>query len=105
MAIAVASTAAATFSVMTGWVALDLPRPAWISELRAVSDQVQDNRELLIQNSLQILQNDWWRYQTDIEDLEAKIEKKPDDRQLKSMRQRLRQEQAQIQDRIDNLKP
>ena len=98
--ITIASTAAATVTVMSVWITLDWPRPAFVSELRVVSDRVDDIAENSFSNTLRILQNDWWRYQEAIEKREAKSAKTAQD--MEDLR-RLRREQQEIQEQIDKL--
>ena len=100
--ITIASTAAATVTVMSVWITLDWPRPAFVSELRVVSDRVDDIAENSFSNSLRILQNDWWRYQRYIDELDAEIVADPTTGRQDELR-RLRREQSQIQEQIEKL--
>lgn len=102
--IASASTAAAILAAMVSWKALDLPRPAWTSDLVPISDRVADLAAFTKDSRLLILNGDWWRYEAQLSDVRRQIKDDPSNRYLEQLERRLRREQATIQHQIDELK-
>lgn len=65
-----AATVSAVLAVAVAWGQLDLPRPAWHSEVQALSLQVAANTQL-------ILGDKWLRLTAQIKALEAKMRGDP----------------------------
>jgi hypothetical protein len=102
--IAILSGMAAVLAALVSWQALSWPRPVITSDLVPIVQEVGDVRSLAQSNTLRILQNDWWRYERDIEDARQAIAEHPADRLIRMNLYRLRREQADIQEEIDALK-
>ncbi len=104
------TTAVAVLGGLSSWQALGWPRPLVHSDLEPITRSVADVQatadtalELARSNNRRILQNDWWRYDRDIEEINEAIIERPTDRRLKEGLRRLRREQAEIQDQIDRM--
>lgn len=102
---------AAVFTIMVAWTTLDLPRPAFISEVRAASDKLEQQISKLTKSvdrmskfevgtrSL-ILNQEWWRLQRQVEVYEAK----PSSPTIRALVTNLKQNQSDIKLQITALK-
>lgn len=102
---------AAMFTIIVAWTTLDLPRPAFISEVRAASDKLEQQISELTKSvdrmsrfevgtrSL-LLNQEWWRLQRQIEVYEAK----PSSSTIRALVTNLRQNQSDIKLQITALK-
>lgn len=104
------TTAVAVLGGLSSWQALGWPRPLVKSDLAPITRSVGQAQatadaalELAESNNRRILQNDWWRYDRDIEEVREAIAEQPGERRLKDSLRRLRREQAEIQRAIDKL--
>lgn len=70
-----AACMSAVLGTAVAWGSLDLPRPAWHSELKAVELRVAANEELIYGDR-------WIRLTAQIKQLEAKLARKPGDADL-----------------------
>ena len=81
---------------MTGWSALDLPRPVF-------SGEFQDLEKFGVDTRVLVLNGDWWRFQAQIEDVQEKMEDAPRNPHLRQLERRLRRDQADVQKQINQL--
>ncbi|MGI9491330.1 MAG: hypothetical protein ACR2QF_02775 [Geminicoccaceae bacterium] len=106
-----AATFGATFLAgLASWQALGWWRPLGPSDLEPITrgiEQATATAETALalgkSNNIRILQNDWWRYDSDIEEMMELITERPSDRRLRDSLRRLRREQKEIQNQIDLL--
>jgi len=70
-----AATVSAMLAGAVAWGTLDLPRPAWYSEVVELSVQVTANSQL-------ILGDKWLRLTAQIKELEAKLRSDPTNREM-----------------------
>lgn len=70
-----AATVSAFLGVAVAWGQLDLPRPAWHSEVVELATQVAANSQL-------ILGDKWLRLTAQIKELEAKLRGNPTDHEM-----------------------
>lgn len=101
---------ATALGALASWQAMGWPRPLVQSDLAPITRSVADVMstaetalELARSNNRRILQNDWWRYDREIEDTEELMTERPTDRRLKETLRRLRREQSEIQRQIDKI--
>lgn len=104
------TVAVAILGGLASWQALGWPRPLVKSDLKPISRGIEQATataetalELGKSNNRRILQNDWWRYDREIDDIKELIDERPADRRLRESLRRLRREQAEKQDQIDLL--
>lgn len=88
-----AAGAAAVLVAAVSWAQLDLPRPAWHSEVVEVAsvlgEQIAGNSQFAVQTRLLILGQEWERLDREISQLEEKGVLSASDRELLS-KKRLR---------------
>lgn len=106
-----AGLVAALFTIMVAWTTLDLPRPAFISEVRAADNKLEQQISKLTKSvdrmsrfevgtrSL-LLNQEWWRLQRQIEIYETK----PSSSTIRMLVTNLKQNQSDIKLQITALK-
>ena len=104
------TTTVAVLGGLASWQALGWPRPLVQSDLVPMTrgiEQATETAETALQlgksNNIRILQNDWWRYDRDIEQMKELIGERPSDRRLRDGLRRLRREQTEIERQIEIL--
>lgn len=88
-----AATIGSVMAAAVAWGELDLPRPAWFSEVQEVreelGEQIAGNAQFAVQTRLLVLGQEWERLDREIEQLEDKGQLSASDRELLS-KKRLR---------------
>lgn len=106
-----AGIVAAIFTTMVAWATLDLPRWAFISEVRASSDKLEEqiakiarsvDRMAKFESGTRsiLLDQEWWRKQSQIEMYEAR----PQTDTIRALVLNLKENQANIKKQITALK-
>lgn len=81
--------------VAVAWGTLDLPRPAWHSE-------VMELEQVVVSNTKLILGDKWIRIKSQIAELQAKLNSNPTNRDMIDRLVRLQAQLREINKRLDN---
>lgn len=93
----------AVFVAINHWTDYGWPRPAWSSDIEAVTKKVEDVGQLARNVGEFTLRTELWRLQDQIDEVGIQIDETPTDRGLVTDRNKLLRRQGEVKRLIDSL--
>ncbi len=100
---AVIGVGATVVTILVGLNTLGVPGVVLTTDLDAIHRKIDGLEEFSKGTRMLVLNNDWWRLNTQLEDVKAQRADKPTDRYLRDLERNLSQQQKRIEQQIEQL--